>query len=125
MLVRGGATYAVSTFAEEVREGLGCAGQKTLPSKYLYDEVGSALFEVITKLPEYGLTRAEERILRRHSDEIAERLGAPGMVVELGSGSGRKTRRILEALARHRSMTYCPIEISSTALVSCERELDD
>ena len=47
------------------------------------------------------------------------------MVVELGSGSGRKTRRILEALARHRSTTYCPIEISSTALENCERELDD
>ena len=47
------------------------------------------------------------------------------MVVELGSGSGRKTRQILESLAHHQSMTYCPIEISSTALVSCERELDD
>jgi dimethylhistidine N-methyltransferase len=47
------------------------------------------------------------------------------MVIELGSGSGRKTRQILEALAHHKSMTYCPIEISSAALVSCERELDD
>jgi dimethylhistidine N-methyltransferase len=47
------------------------------------------------------------------------------MVVELGSGSGRKTRQILEAMAHHKSMTYCPIEISSAALVSCERELDD
>ena len=47
------------------------------------------------------------------------------MVVELGSGSGRKTRRILEALARHQPTTYCPIEISSAALESCERELDD
>jgi dimethylhistidine N-methyltransferase len=47
------------------------------------------------------------------------------MVVELGSGSGRKTRQILEALAHHKSMTYCPIEISSAALVRCERELDD
>jgi dimethylhistidine N-methyltransferase len=47
------------------------------------------------------------------------------MVVELGSGSGRKTRQILEALAHHKAMTYCPIEISSAALVSCERELDD
>jgi dimethylhistidine N-methyltransferase len=83
------------------------------------------LFEAITKLPEYGLTRAEERILRRHSGDIADHLKTHGMVVELGSGSGKKTRQILEALAHHKSMTYCPIEISSAALVSCERELDD
>jgi len=83
------------------------------------------LFEVITKVPEYGLTRAEERILLRHSEAIAERLDSQEIVVELGSGNGRKTRRLLEALARHQSTTYCPIEISSTALVSCERELDD
>jgi dimethylhistidine N-methyltransferase len=125
MLIRGGVTYPVSSFAEDVREGLGRAGQKELPSKYLYDDVGSALFEVITKLPEYGLTRAEERILLRQSEAITERFLSQGMVVELGSGSGRKTRRILEALAHYPSTTYCPIEISSTALESCERELDD
>jgi dimethylhistidine N-methyltransferase len=125
MLIRDCATENVNSFAEDVRDGLGRAGQKELPSKYLYDDIGSALFEAITKLPEYGLTRAEERILRRHSADIAEHLTAHGMVVELGSGSGRKTRQILEALAHHKSMTYCPIEISSEALVSCERELDD
>jgi len=116
MVIRGGVTYAVNSFAEDVRDGLGRWGQKELPSKYLYDEVGSALFEVITKLPEYGLTRAEERILGRHSEAIAERLASHGIVVELGSGSGRKTRGILQALARHQPTTYCPIEISSTAL---------
>jgi len=125
MLIRGGATQAVNSFAEDVRDGLGRAGQKELPSKYLYDDVGSALFEVISKLPEYGLTRAEERILLRHSGAIAEHLTAHGVVVELGSGSGRKTRRILEALAPPRATTYCPIEISSAALENCERELDD
>jgi dimethylhistidine N-methyltransferase len=125
MLIRGGVTPAINSFAEDVREGLGRSGQKELPSKYLYDDVGSALFEVITKLPEYGLTKAEERILRSHAGDIAERLAAHGIVVELGSGSGRKTRRILEALAHHPSTTYCPIEISSAALESCERELDD
>jgi len=118
-------TETVDSFALDVRSGLGRAGQKELPSKYLYDDVGSALFEAITRLPEYGLTRAEERILRDHSDDIAEHLSAHGMVVELGSGSGRKTRQILEALAHDKSMTYCPIEISSSALVRCERELDD
>jgi L-histidine N-alpha-methyltransferase len=125
MLIRGGVTETVDSFALDVRSGLGRAGQKELPSKYLYDDVGSALFEAITRLPEYGLTRAEERILRDHSDDIAEHLSAHGMVVELGSGSGRKTRQILEALAHDKSMTYCPIEISSLALVRCERELDD
>jgi dimethylhistidine N-methyltransferase len=125
MLIRGDATQAVNSFAEDVREGLGRNGQKELPSKYFYDEIGSALFELISKLPEYGLTRAEERILLRHSSAIAERLTAHGMVVELGSGSGRKTRRILEALTRHQPTTYCPIEISSAAMESCERELDD
>ena len=125
MLIRGDLTPAVNSFPEDVRQGLGKMGQKELPSKYLYDDVGSALFEVITKLPEYGLTRAEERILRGHSEAIAERLASHGMVVELGSGSGRKTRRILEALARRQPTTYSPIEISPAALESCERELDD
>jgi dimethylhistidine N-methyltransferase len=125
MLIRDCVTETADSFAEDVRTGLGRAGQKELPSKYLYDDVGSALFEVITRLPEYGLTRAEERILLKHSRDIASHLDAHGMVIELGSGSGRKTRQILEALAHHESMTYCPIEISSTALVSCERELDD
>ena len=125
MLIRGGVIHSVNSFAEDVRDGLGRSGQKELPSKYLYDDLGSALFEVITKLPEYGLTRAEERILRRHSGAMAERLASHGIVIELGSGNGRKTRRILEAFACHQSTTYCPIEISSTALESCERELDD
>jgi dimethylhistidine N-methyltransferase len=125
MLIRCGETQTIDSFAEDVRDGLGRAGQKELPSKYLYDDIGSALFEAITRLPEYGLTRAEERILRLHSGDIAEHLTAHGMVVELGSGSGRKTRQILEALAHHKLMTYCPIEISRAALVSCERELDD
>jgi dimethylhistidine N-methyltransferase len=96
-----------------------------LPSKYLYDDIGSALFEVITKLPEYGVTRAEEQLLLRHARDAAERLPSHGMVVELGSGSGRKTRWILEALAQHQPTMYCPIEVSPTALENCERELDD
>ena len=125
MLILDGAIRMVDSFAEDVRDGLGQSAQKMLPSKYLYDDIGSALFEAITRLPEYGLTRAEERILRRHSRDIAAFLTEHGMVIELGSGSGRKTRQILESLAHHQSMTYCPIEISSAALVSCERELDD
>jgi len=60
----------------------------------------AGLFEVISHLPEYGLTRADERLLRRHAGDIVRRLAAPVAVAELGSGSGRKTRWILEALCR-------------------------
>jgi L-histidine N-alpha-methyltransferase len=118
------ATDTISEFAEDVRTGLSRPGQKELLSKYLYDEVGSALFEVISVLPEYGLTRADERILRRHADEITAGISPPLVVAELGSGTGRKTRWILEAVARRQPTTYHPIEISAPALALCERELD-
>jgi L-histidine Nalpha-methyltransferase len=111
-------------FAEDVRAGLEKPGQKELPSKYFYDAVGSALFEVIGLLPEYGLTRAGERILRRHAEEITARVPLPVVVAELGSGSGRKTRLILEAIARRQPTLYHPIELSRTALSMCERELN-
>ncbi len=114
-----------SEFAAEVREGLLGPGQKELPSKYLYDEVGSALFEVISALPEYGLTRADQRLLRDNSGEIVSRLTSPVVVAELGSGSGKKTRYLLEALDRDEQTRYCPIEISHTALKMCARELGD
>src|ERR1700730_637339 len=112
-------------FAADVRFGLTKPGQKELPSKYLYDSIGSALFEVISILPEYGLTRADERLLRRHSEDIVARLRPPTVVAELGSGSGKKTRWMLEALSRHQHISYCPIEISRTALTMCERQLGD
>ncbi len=112
-------------FATDVRAGLTKAGQKELPSKYLYDEVGSALFEVISCLPEYGLTRADERLLSRHCREIVELLPAPVAVAELGSGSGKKTRWVLEALCRRQRTSYYPIEISHAALAMCERQLGD
>src|SRR6202166_221046 len=115
--------YSRPDLAGEVRAGLLRRGQKELPSKYLYDEVGSALFEVISVLPEYGLTRADERLLRRHSADIVSRLKPHVLVAELGSGSGKKTRWLLEALARRQRTTYCPIEISPTALARCESEL--
>jgi dimethylhistidine N-methyltransferase len=112
-------------FAMDVRTGLTREHQKELPSKYLYDDVGSALFEVISHLPEYGLTRADERLLRRHSREIVDRVAGPVAVAELGSGSGRKTRWLLEAFCRKQRTSYYPVEISHSALVMCERELSD
>jgi len=116
-------TYAAGDLASEARIGLSRRDQKELPSKYFYDEVGSALFEVISVLPEYGLTRADERLLRRHSAEIVDQLLSPVIVAELGSGSGKKTRWILEALRSRQKTTYCPIEISRAALARCEAEL--
>ncbi len=125
MLVHAITANPTFEFAADVRAGLTRPGQKELPSKYLYDDVGSALFEVISHLPDYGLTRADERLLRRHAHEIVDRLPAPVSVAELGSGSGKKTRWILEALCRRQRTFYYPIEISSSALAMCERELRD
>lgn len=124
MLTQAVATQPSWEFAEDVRAGL-TKPQKELPSKYLYDDVGSALFEVICVLPEYGLTRADERVLLRNSYEIVQRLPVPLTVAELGSGSGKKTRWLLKALARRQPTDYCPIEISPTALAMCKRELSD
>jgi len=83
-------TLSTALFASEVRAGLCRPGQKTLPSKYLYDALGSKLFEAISLLPEYGLTRADERILRRYSREIVSHIPKPAMVSELGSGAGER-----------------------------------
>lgn len=112
-------------FAADVRLGLCGEGQKELPSKYLYDAVGSALFEAITILPEYGLTRADQRLLERHARDIAGRLPGPVIVSELGSGSGKKARPLLEALCPGRQIDYFPVEISAAALSMVKRELGD
>jgi L-histidine Nalpha-methyltransferase len=116
-------TRHVSEFADAVRDGLTKPVQKELPSKYLYDEVGSALFETICVLPEYGLTRADARLLEKYAGEIVNRLPFPVHVAELGSGTGKKTRWILEALSRRQKTYYYPIEISPSALAACEKEL--
>jgi dimethylhistidine N-methyltransferase len=123
MLTQAVPARPLGDFAAEVRDGLTMPGQKELPSKYLYDEVGSALFEVISVLPEYGLTRADARLLRRHAAEMVEHLPVPLIVAELGSGSGKKTRWILEALSRRQRTAYYPIDISSAALDRSRLEL--
>ena len=118
-------TDTAGDFAADVRAGLTKADQKELPSKYLYDTLGSKLFEVIAELPEYGLTRADERLLQGHAHEIVRRIPGDVILCELGSGSGKKTRWILEALSRRRHTDYFPIEISPAALAVCRRELAD
>jgi L-histidine Nalpha-methyltransferase len=110
-------------FADAVRTGL-TRPQRELPSRYLYDEVGSALYDVLTVLPEYGLSRADERLLARHADSMLRYLPHKLMVVELGSGSARKTRRLLQALLnRAAPLIYVPIDISASALNNCRKEL--
>lgn len=112
-----------SEFAADIRASLSQWGQKEAPSKYLYDGLGSALFEAICQLPEYGLHRAGARLMCRHSGEIARRMRGATMVAELGSGSGDNTRKLLESLASADSIDYFPIDISSHALTRCRQEL--
>lgn len=108
-----------SRFAEDVADGLLRSGQKKIPPRYFYDALGSSLFEAITCLPEYGLTRADNRLLNRYAGRIA-RVAYAVNVAELGSGNGSKARSILEALAhQRRSAIYYPIDVSETALAAC------
>jgi L-histidine Nalpha-methyltransferase len=113
----------LNLFAADVREGLSQQGQKQLPCQYFYDDVGTSLYETITVLPEYGLTRADTRLIRRLAPELAARMPAPVVVAELGSGSGAKTRRILESLALRGPVTYYPIDLSASALARCAQEM--
>ena len=110
---------AIKSFAQDVADGLR-APQKFIAPQYLYDDIGSALFEVITLLPEYGLTRAEERLLYSFSGELAANLAPVSAVVELGSGSGKKTQQILSALvSAQREVSYFAIDVSPAALQVC------
>ena len=116
----------LTEFEADVRAGLTKPGQKELYSKYFYDDLGTALFEAITLLPEYGLTRADLRLLREHAHELTARGGGSlSAVVELGSGSGEKAREVLPHMVTRRPVTYCPIDLSAAALNRCQRDLDD
>jgi len=109
--------------AEDVRKGLSAQPKRFLP-KYFYDELGSQLFEAICLLPEYYLTRAENDILQRYSDEIVAAISGQKTLVEMGSGSASKTRLIIEALLRRQSeLLFMPVDISATALESSSRIL--
>lgn len=116
----------LSAFARDVARGFSDPLQKYVSARYFYDDLGSVLFEAITLLPEYGLTRADERLLRLHANELADAVGDVSFVAELGSGSGKKTRSILRAVSKQADfLKYLPIDVSAGALASCERELCD
>jgi dimethylhistidine N-methyltransferase len=106
-----------------VRDGL-LRSRKRLPPWLFYDEQGSALFEEITALPEYYLTRTERDILVRDAEAIVSTAGPPLEVVELGAGSAAKTEILLEALLRHQPrVTYVPLDVSPAALHSARARL--
>ncbi len=109
---------------EDLREGLGSRPVE-IPCKYLYDDRGSELFDQICDQPEYYLTRSELSLLEKESDAIAEIVSSPELV-ELGSGTARKTRTLLEAmLSRRDRVRYVPVDISRYALeAAAELETD-
>jgi L-histidine Nalpha-methyltransferase len=107
---------AECSFAQDVRAGLS-SRPRILSPKYLYDEVGSALFDAITHLPEYYLTACETDILREWGWEIVRVLDEPVEFLELGSGSAQKTQVLIdEALRAQSTLRYSPIDISPDAL---------
>jgi L-histidine Nalpha-methyltransferase len=114
--------HFAAALRHDVRHGL-TARPKWLPPKWFYDARGSALFEEITRLPEYYPTRAERSILTARADEIAASTGARTLV-ELGSGSSEKTRLLLDALRRLGTLrTYLPVDVSDSALTDAGRAL--
>lgn len=110
--------------AADVRTGM-TSSPKRIPSKYLYDERGSELFEEITRLPGYYLTRTETGILTDSASDIMQR-SRPEELVELGAGSAEKTRLLLDAMLEHTAgKCYVPMDISETALELAVRALCD
>lgn len=105
----------VKPFAEDVEYYLSLTPRQ-LPSQYLYDDLGSALFEAICHLPWYPITRVEEGLLERHAAEIFARLDPVSTLVELGPGSGHKLRTLMEAADRTDTMTVHLVDVSASAL---------
>jgi dimethylhistidine N-methyltransferase len=111
---------ARADFRADVLRGLR-RPHKRLPCKYFYDDAGSRLFDRICELPEYYPTRTELALLRDHAPAMAERLGAGCLVVEYGSGSGNKTRLLLDALER--PAAYLPVDIAREHLLRSAQAL--
>jgi L-histidine Nalpha-methyltransferase len=102
-----------AAFRADVLRGLS-APAKELPCKYFYDEAGSELFERITGLPEYYLTRTERAIMDQHAPEMAALLGRRCLLIEYGSGSSTKTRLLLDHLSS--PAAYVPVDVSAEHL---------
>jgi dimethylhistidine N-methyltransferase len=103
-------------FVADVRYYLSLTPRQ-LPSRYLYDALGSALFEAICQLPWYGITRAESRLLSTHARDIFNRVASLSTIVELGPGSGEKLRILLdEAAPDGKPLDVHLVDVSATAL---------
>lgn len=112
-------------FAQDLRAGLG-AEAKHLSLKYTYDEIGSPLFEEISHSDPYYVTRTEDAILGQYAGEIAGLMPADTALVELGSGSSRKTLHLIEALlAKQGESLFVPIDISRDFLFAAAGQLCD
>jgi L-histidine Nalpha-methyltransferase len=117
-----GPTNSANQAGADVVAGL-TAQPKSLPPKYFYDDRGSDLFEQITTLPEYYLTRTETAILQAHATDIAHQVG-PCELLELGSGSSTKTRYLLNAMRRlGYSLRYIPVDVSGGMLEATAQQL--
>ncbi|MEM1331556.1 MAG: L-histidine N(alpha)-methyltransferase [Planctomycetota bacterium] len=112
-----------TSMLDDVLEGLSDPHQKRVPSQYLYDARGSRLFDDITELPEYYLTRTEMQLFASNSASIAAFAGPLASVIELGSGSEMKIERLMGMLER--PSAYIPVEISRTHLVAASAALQD
>jgi len=115
---------ALPSTAADVIDGL-TVTPKWLPPRLFYDARGSELFEEITLLPEYYLTRTERTIFERYADEMVEQAGTNLSVFELGAGTATKTQLILRALTRRQQrITYVPVDVSHSALAQCADDLN-
>ena len=119
------ASRSTRAFADDVQYYLNLSPRQ-LPSRYLYDALGSALFEAICELPWYGITRAEGRLLADHRGELFARLSGLTRIVELGPGNGHKLGALVGGAPRDAtSLTVHLIDMSAKALTTATRTLSD
>lgn len=116
--------WASGSLVDDVRRGL-TRHPRTLPPRWLYDDHGSALFDQITRLPEYYPFNAERAILEAHAGEIVTASGATTLV-ELGSGTSEKTRLLLDAFTRTGQLTrFAPVDVSEATLREAAAQIAD
>ncbi len=112
----------VADLLEDARDGL-LQSPRSLPPKYFYDDTGSDLFERITETREYYPTRTEDTLLTEHAEDII-RTASPDQILELGSGSSRKTRRLFDACQTlNQQCSYAPMDVCEAALLQAADEL--
>jgi L-histidine Nalpha-methyltransferase len=123
-VVRVMSRLASTTFADDIAATLGGTPKRLVPPKYFYDDVGSALFDAITRLPAYYLARAETQILNKFKRDIIRAVGTPFELLELGSGSANKTHVLIgEALRTQGALRFSAIEISRDVLEESSLDL--